>query len=271
MKLETKKLQNLNPLTNCLKYFASIVAKVILRFDLKPKQFYELLLRSMVIEGIKKYPKYNNSQLAGRIGIDRRYISEFSKTSEDFKPHAREKDIQVMNRLMTYFYKTKSNRIPKKNPFLSFESICTEVANGSLTPDSIATELLRRKFIVDGGSYYEINIERDFSQIESLEHAFNCFNEGTDRLLETIDHNLSVCAKDDNDKDCHFSSKLIQRSVSSTRIPEEYHQEVMEKLQNELSASFARSEEILSVYEDKSGRKKRKRIGAQYLSFKDCE
>ncbi|WP_395378190.1 hypothetical protein [Marinicella sp. W31] len=265
--LEQIKLHKINPYAESTKHLAKVLAKVFLQFDVKQKQFYELLQRQLVLEGKKQYPDYSNAQLSGRLGIDRRNITEFSQTSDDFKPKAKEKDIQVMNRLMTYFYKTKSNLIPKKNPFHSFETICMEVANGSLTPVAIATELKRRNLIKDKGDYYEINIDRDFESHKEIEDGFRCFNEGTERLIDTINHNLNVCGKDKDDKDCQFSQKLIQRSVSTVRIQEKYHKEVLEKIGEEQAESFARVEEILSLYEDKQANNKT-RIGAQYLSFK---
>ncbi|WP_395377963.1 hypothetical protein [Marinicella sp. W31] len=229
--------------------FAKLVARILLKFDIKNKRFIDLLKRHLVLEAIKLYPEYKKVDLSVRTGIDRRFIDKYSKTGKDYTPNVHEKESVIMNWLISYCRKNDTKRILKRGPFQTFDSICKRCANGSLTTESVAKELIRQGKIVDDDDCYIVNIDRSFSSASSDVKAFNCLNREINNVLNAINWNMEVENESSFKQEDKADIKLVQRSIKSTTIPVKYHPEVEAKIKCVNEFAYSCHEHIIAQYE----------------------
>lgn len=233
---------------------ALLSAKISLKFGLMWREFMEYYKQHLVKQTKKNNPDYSIVEIASRTGIDRRDIKKYLNIDE---PSIRPSKIKLtLQEIKSICERNKSHLILKKGPFQSFESICYMTASGTLTPQSIAKELIRLGNIKDNGKYYEL-INWKYTT-ESDESYFSFLINELNRMTDTTVENLENPVKE---------NRKVQRNLYSTLInPKDFnlaHKEVREVLYE----SFEKIGDILMSYEEEVPRKTYPAFGASMYTF----
>ncbi|WP_395376585.1 hypothetical protein [Marinicella sp. W31] len=182
MALQNKSTERLNGFTSQL---AKLTAKIVLRFNIKYRNFLAHFKRELVKEAQRQHPEYRNVQLAMRTGVDRRAVAEALRTDED-APIWNGKDLLVLQRVHDFCERYQINLIPKHQGIESFKHICEASANGTLTAEAIATELLRIGAITNYGRFYKVNIQESTLKLQDDEIARQKMIAGISELLREL-------------------------------------------------------------------------------------
>ena len=204
MALQNKSTERLNGFTSQL---AKLTAKIVLRFNIKYRNFLAHFKRELVKEAQRQHPEYRNVQLAMRTGVDRRAVSQALQANND-APIWNGKDLLVLQRVHDFCQRNQINLIPKNRGIESFKSICETSANGTLTAEAIATELLRTGAITHYGRFYKVN-----NQESTLQSRFNEIER--QKLIAGISQLLKELSSDQCAQTDFFTS--AQNTYSATK------------------------------------------------------
>lgn len=202
-------------LNKVMEVVAESVAKLCLEFGMDYKQIHEHLTKSLVKETKRQHPEYSNVQIAARCGVDRRYVAKYLSEKEvEQSGHLPNNKIRkVFTKVEAVLNMTKTNRLIKFGGTMSFNKICEEITGGTLTPHSVASELIRRGLMTEDGDYYKLHkgtyiADKNNGPIDFLIPYI--------RALST----LTTTVIDNYRADKH-GLKKIHRTVYSTQIPPE--------------------------------------------------
>lgn len=165
---------------------ALITAKIALRFNIKFRTLSSLLKRSLICEAKQQYPNDANVQIAVRTGVDRRSVASHLE-DEQCASVWHGKEMLVLRRLYEYCDQFKTSRIGKYSGGRSFREICAESANGSITPEAIGRELMRRGVLIDRGKYYEVVEPENSLKIQAEYTALNTFVKQLGQLVDELE------------------------------------------------------------------------------------
>ncbi|MCF6300880.1 MAG: hypothetical protein L3J52_07155 [Proteobacteria bacterium] len=237
---------------------AQLSARITLKFGVVWREYVELYKQNVVREAKSQKPRYSVVELSARTGVDRRYIKHYLHTEEiAMKPS---KIQLVLDQVKHTCNRTNSNTLPKHGPFQTFESICLSLAYGTLTPNSIATELVRQGNIIDRGDHYELT---DFSFMPSeddMNQYLQLLTNEMERFTDTVIYNSEVTDK---------NMKRFQRNIFSTQIPPEKHQTAKDKVTKILQQSYDEIDAVLSEVEENVAMGTYPSFGASMYVFGD--
>ena len=191
MAQDNKSTERLKGFTSQL---AKLTAKIVLRFNIKYRNFLAHFKRELVKEARRQHPDYRNVQLAMRTGVDRRAVSEALK-AEDDAPIWNGKDLLVLQRIQEFCTRNAVTMIPKNRGFESFKSICETSANGTLTAEAIATELMRIGAIKSHGRFYKVSDQESSARTQQDEIAMQRLIVGIGYILNELNWETSPVFK----------------------------------------------------------------------------
>jgi hypothetical protein len=235
---------------------AQVSAKISLRFGFFWQEFVEYYKKNLILEAKKENKNYSIVELSCRTGIDRRNVSHYIKTQElQIKPS---KIKMILDRIRLHCNQNNINRIKKSGPFQTFESICLLSAHGTLTPNAIATELLRQGNITEKGDYFylkEWKYTPDHS--DAMEHL---------RILALqMDHITNTIIYNSDQQDS--KEKQFQRNIFSTQIPPQNQAIVKEKISKIMATAINDMDNVIVENEDSSPSCTYKPFGASLFVF----
>jgi len=188
--------------------FSRAVAKLILKFNISRHDYNHCLNEQLVLEAKKQNPKASKVELAVRTGIDRRFISSYlNGEMPTVKSNKLSLILSDIKWTLNKYYPAR-NRLPKKGPFKSFESICEQWSSGTLTYKAVLTELVRIGSVVDHGKDIELVVAKQSDIVKSLQY-FDISTSVLNRYADTVLHNLN---------DITVELKNYQMSSLSTQI-----------------------------------------------------
>lgn len=222
-----------------LEKLANITAKISLKYNIHYHEFFNLYKGALVKQTKANNPEFSNVEIACKTGIDRRQITQCLNSQE-----ARIKTPKlklILDEIKRLSIKNNSNIIKKHGPFQSFDSICKHLANGSLTPASIANELIRQGNIIDKGDTFELIVWRYIPMQDDFSQQLRLLTNEVERLSNTVIYNYGT--KDTIDKQ-------FQRNIFSTQISPNNFFQVKSQISNVLEKSLTDIETILIKYEE---------------------
>lgn len=225
--------------TTILTKLARLTAKIILKYNAHYQEFFELFKIELIKESKKQNPKYSMVELSSRIGIDRRYIKKYLDTKDVvIKPS---KIKLVLDKMKQICKEKGSDFLEKNNSPESFESICNEVAPGSLTYNSIAKELIRQGNIVEQNNTYKL-VEWSFTpEANDLDQQFRILTIEMERLTDTVIYNSETLES---------KERQFQRNIFSTQINPINFYHAKTKLDIILSDTLIKIDGVISQYEE---------------------
>lgn len=242
----------LKPLT----LLSSLSAKITLKFGFIWREFVESYKQNLVKEAKKQNPSYSTVELAGRTGIDRRYIAEYLKTDEvKLKPT---KVQLTLRQIKMQCERNNVESIKKSGPFQSFESICLQTAHGTLTPNSIAKELIRQGNIKDCGDHYKLVNWSYTPDHKNLNASFRLLSQELDRLTDTYISNTQYEEK---------IKRKYQRNIYSSQIPPEKFAQIETEISALLKSTLKEVDDVLCKYEENVPENTYPIYGASMFSF----
>ena len=240
MKTINNNQQQENTKSKILAKLANLTAKISLKYDINFQEFFNLYKIALVKQAKKQRPKTSIVEIACRTGVDRRYIKQYLQSTEATSRTPKTK--LVLNELKDICLKNDNNIIKKHGHFQSFESICNKLAYGSLTPVSIAKELIRQGKIEDLGNKYKLLEWRYVPNEQEDEQQLNHLTTELDHLTDTIIYNFNQTEKSD---------KQFQRNIYSTLIPPDKFPEVKQRVSKILEKSLNDVDKTLMKFETK--------------------
>ncbi len=209
MKSQEHKINQLNVIPQKLvRLFSRAVAKLLLKFNISRHDYQHCLNEQLVLEAKRQNPKATKVELAVRTGIDRRFIAGY--LSGEMPAVKSNKLTLILTDIKWTLKKHYSgNRLPKKGPFQSFESICEQWSSGTLTYKAILKELVRVGSVIDHGDEVELIVAKHAECQKTRQHfevASLIFN----RYSETAVTNIE---KQD------IAEQNYQMSAYSTQVP----------------------------------------------------
>ncbi len=220
--------------------FATVAAKITLRFGFLWREFMEFYKRNLVLEAKKQNPEYSTVEISGRTGIDRRLIAQYLKEDEVvIKPS---KVNLTLKMLKMVCQRTGTQKIRKFGPFQTFESVCNQTAYGTLTPNAIAKELMRQGNIKDCGEHYELADWKFKLDEKDDDENLRVLSVELDRLTDTLLENVRIQDAD---------NRKFQRNIFSTQIPPDRFAEVNTQIRDIMRQAHQDIDDVLSQHEDK--------------------
>ena len=242
-----------------IRLFSKAIAKLLLKFNISKHDYNHFLNEQLVLEAKKQNPKASKVELSVRTGIDRRFIGDYLKGDmPTIKSSKLSLILSDVKWTVNKHYKG-SNKLPKKGPFKSFESICEQWSSGTLTYKAILTELVRIGSVVDHGDEVEL-VE---AKIDSIKESIQFFELSTDlvnRVTNTIIHNTSKHVVEEQN---------FQMSAISTQIPPENMKAIKKEVKDELRKYFNNTIELLEKYEVNVKPDSYPAFGVTFLEFND--
>ena len=225
--------------TKIIAKLARLTAKIILKYNAHYQEFFELFKRELIKESKKQNPGYSMVELSSRIGIDRRYIKKYLNSKDVvIKPS---KIKLVLDRMKLTCKINNSKYLKKNGSSQSFESICNDVAPGSLTYNSIAKELVRQGNIIEKGDTYEL-VEWSFTpEVDDLDQQFRILITEMERLTDTVLYN-SITPK--------TIEKQCQRNIFSSQINPINFRHAKAKFGLILCDTLIKIDEVIGQYEE---------------------
>ena len=222
-----------------IRQLAKAVARLVRLVD-KPSMDFVKAYKAGIIECLlEENPRMHISELSIRSGIDRRQISVFLRDKKLSEKEKRNKVLMVLSELGRITESHYPDRkIPRNGREPSFDSICKKYANGDYSPGAILKELKRKGNVVDHGSTVELvstKLKHDTNEIELLGFVATT----VDRFSQTTVY---------NQRHERPEERLLQRSVTSTRIPIECQQQVIQELKRVLERAH---DDCLKIIESK--------------------
>jgi len=227
-------------ITNILKKLACLIAKISLKYDINYTEFYSYYKKSLVKLAKKQNPDFSIVEIACRTGIDRRDIKEYLISEEIVSKPPKLK--LILDEIKRICLANKSKHIIKKGYFQSFESVCNQLASGSLTHNSIAKELLRKGHIVDKGNKYELALWSYIPNKNEKEQQLRVLTTEIERLTDTFIYNFEV--EDIN-------NTQFQRNIFTTKIPPLNFTEVKHQISDILNKTISDVDQVILKYEEK--------------------
>ncbi len=237
-----KEIQN-NPSierTNILQKLANLTAKISLKYNIHHTEFYELFKRALVRQEKLSNKNLSIVQIACRTGIDRRYIKQYLSSDEFVLKPPKLK--LILDEIKRICLSNRSKYIKKRGYFQSLESVCNQLASGSLTYMSIAKELLRKGHIIDKGNKFELVQWSYIPDKNDNEQQLRVLTTEMDRLTNTFIYNI------DADK---INDTQFQRNIFSTQILSSNFNEIKQQISNILNQTIDDVEQVILKYEEK--------------------
>lgn len=256
------KVSNLNTIPKKLiSLFSRAIAKILLKFNISKHEYNHCLNEQLVLEAQKQNPDASKVELSVRTGIDRRYISGYLKGE---MPAIKSNKLTLILSDLKWTlnkYFDGGNKIPKKGPFRTFESICEQWSSGTLTYKAILNELERIGSVVDHGEQVEL-VDSNRDVLEENIQYFDVANNLINRMSNTIIFNLN----NENITYQHY-----QMSAFSTQIPPENINKVKQEVKQELRLYFNNIIDLLEKHEKNVKPDTYPAYGVSFLEFKDEE
>lgn len=226
--------------TIILERLASLTAKIALKYNIHHHEFYELFKRALVKQ--EKLSNKNSSivEIACRTGIDRRYIKNYLHETKTISKIPKLK--LILNEIKNLCNKNNTKFIKKHGYFQSFESICNQLASGSLTHNAIAKEFIRKGNLLDRGDSYELILWSYLPSKNEDDHAINILTTEIERLTDTFIYNFEVG---------DITDTQFQRNIFTTQIPPAKFTEVKLQLSDILTKTIGDVDQVILEYEEK--------------------
>lgn len=239
-----------------LQNLAKISAKISLKYNINLNAFIEYYKSYLVKFAKKTNPDYSLVELSCRTGIDRRYINHYLNLEQASIKYPKSK--LVLNEIKRVCSKSNTQYIYKHGPFQSFDSVCESVVPGSLTPPSIAKELLRLGNLIDKGDKYQLAVFSYMPEKNSTEQQFRILTTELNRLTNTVIYNFD---QSDN------QNKQFQRNIFSTQVNPSNFKEIKKDCTDVLSEAKDKVEKIILQYEENVTADTYPAFGASFFLF----
>lgn len=256
------KISQLNAIPKkLLSLFSKAIAKLLLKFNISKHEYSHCLNEQLVLEAIRQNPKASKVELSVRTGIDRRFIAGYLK-GEIPSPKTNKLTLILSDMKWTLNkYYAGQNKMQKKGPFRTFESICQQWSSGTFTYNSILEELVRIGSVLDHGDKVEL-IEAKHESLKNDAQYFEFSSYLINRVSDTIIHNTET----ENKTEQHF-----QMSAYSTQIPPENLNEIKKEVKKELRKYFKNTLQLLDKHEADVKPDTYPAYGVSFLEFNDDE
>lgn len=231
-----QKISQLNVIPKKLvSLFSRAVAKLLLKFNISRHDYQNCLNEQLVLEAKRQNPKATKVELAVRTGIDRRFITGYlNGEMPATKPNKLTLILTDIKWTLNKHY--SGNKLPKKGPFQSFESICERWSSGTLTYKAILKELVRIGSVIDHGEEVELVATKHSECLKTQQH-FELSTSIMNRYADTVIHNI---------KDIDSAIKNYQMSAYSTQISPEKIEDIKPELRKLLRRQF---DEVINLLE----------------------
>lgn len=203
-----QKINQLNVIPKKLvSLFSRAVAKLLLKFNISRHDYQNCLNEQLVLEAKRQNPKATKVELAVRTGIDRRFITGYlNGEMPATKPNKLTLILTDIKWTLNKHY--SGNKLPKKGPFQSFESICERWSSGTLTYKAILKELVRVGSVIDHGDDVELVVAKHSECVKTQQH-FEVSTSILNRYADTAVHNL---------ENVEIAKQNYQMSAYSTQV-----------------------------------------------------
>ncbi|MBL4661576.1 MAG: hypothetical protein JKY19_14550 [Alcanivoracaceae bacterium] len=241
--------------------FSRAVAKLILRFNISRHDYNHCLNEQLVLEAKKQNPKASKVELAVRTGIDRRFITGYLNGE---MPAVKSNKLTLILSDIKWTlnkYYPGQNKLPKKGPFKTFESICEQWSSGTLTYKAVLTELVRIGSVIDHGKQIELIVAKQSDALKTIQR-FDTSTSVLNRYADTVLHNF---------KDLTFEEKNYQMSSFSTQIGPADIKELKPKMKTLLKKSSNDIIDLLEKYESDVKPDTYPSYGVSVFEFNDNE
>ena len=224
--------------TKILTKLANLTAKISLKYDINFQEYFNLYKRALVRQAKKQKPDSTNVEIACRTGVDRRYINKYLESTDSSIKTPKIK--LILNELKRICVNNNTKYIKKQGYFQTFESVCNQLASGSLTYSSVAQELIRQGKIEDLGNKYKLLQWRFVPKKNDKDQQFKILTTEINRLSDTIIYNFNQIDK---------INKQFQRNIYTTQIPPESFLVVKKQISEILKKSLTDIDTVIMEYE----------------------
>ncbi len=257
-----KKISHLNAIPKrLLSLFSKAIAKLLLKFNISKHEYTHCLNEQLVLEAKRQNPKASKVELSVRTGIDRRFIASYLKGEV---PMVKSNKLSLILSDMKWSlnnYYNGSNKMTKKGPFKTFESICQQWSSGTLTYQSILKELVRVGSVIDHGDKVEL-VEAKHDKLKNDAQYFEVSSYLVNRVAKTIIDNSEIKKNID---------QYFQVTAYSTQIPPENISKIKKEIKENLRKFRAETIMVLEKHEDNTKPDTYPAYGVSFLEFNDDE
>lgn len=232
------------------------IARIIIKFRLPRNELLNALDEKLILESKRLDPEASNVAIAIRTGIDRRYISKHLKGEmPKTKPNKLTVILEDIHWVSHKYY--HSNKIPKLGPFRTFQSICEQLAYGTLTYQAILAELVSNGNVKEHDKYVELINLRNHSE-NDLNHSQLTVTQ-INRLVDTLIFNSETIDADE---------KYVQRTIYSTQIDPNKFNNLHNELKNKTKIFRDDINDLMVSYEDDVNVGTHPEYGYSFLEYK---